>query len=251
MLTKACRYSDESDTNPKRREKCSIPLSNALRIRSRPRNHSMFSCRGDSNTTRLFARAFLTLFVVTFFMASQPRMPEIFAHPLPDRESRILNLGDLLNVAIAGRGLKSGDFQNQSRLVAASISQSNLREKVVLRAADRSAVYSDPPTTGSFLIRSPLTIPLHSSHSIQKNLITASRFAAERCRLPILGAVLRLVVGIGGEKCWNYQPIQSLWRFSSLSLWGSLSGSEDNEVRGRKPCRRASLNSRRRERKVQ
>ena len=82
-------------------------------------------------------------------------MPEIFAHPLPDRESRILNLGDFLAAAIAGRGFKSGDFQNQVRLFTASISRSDSRQKVVLRAADRSAVYSDPPTTGSFLIRSP------------------------------------------------------------------------------------------------
>jgi hypothetical protein len=103
----------------------------------------------------MFARAFLTIFIGTFLLASQPRMPEVFAHLLPDRESRILNLGDLLNVAIAGRGFKSGDFQNPVRLFTASISQSNLREKVVLRAADRSAVYSDPPAAGSFLIRSP------------------------------------------------------------------------------------------------
>ena len=115
----------------------------------------MFPCRKSGNAQRSLIKALLTIFVVTFLVASQPRMPEIFAHPLPDRESRILNLGDLLNVAIAGRGLKSGDFQNQSRLVATSISQSDSRQKVVLRAADRSAVYSDPPTTGSFLIRSP------------------------------------------------------------------------------------------------
>ena len=88
-------------------------------------------------------------------MASQPRMPEIFAHHLPDRESRYLNVGDFLEAAIVGRGLKSGDFQNQVRLFTASISRSDSRQKVVLRAADRSAVYSDPPTIGSFLIRSP------------------------------------------------------------------------------------------------
>jgi hypothetical protein len=119
------------------------------------KDQSMFPCRKSGNAQRSLIKALLTIFVVTFLVASQPRMPEIFAHPLPDRESRILNLGDLLNVAIAGRGLKSGDFQNQSRLVAASISQSDSRQKVVLRAADRSVVYSDPPTTGSFLIRSP------------------------------------------------------------------------------------------------
>jgi len=60
----------------------------------------MFSCRGDSNTTRLFARAFLTVFVGTFLLVSQPRIPKIFAHPAPDRESRILNLGDFLAAAL-------------------------------------------------------------------------------------------------------------------------------------------------------
>jgi len=115
----------------------------------------MFSCRGDSNTTRLFARAFLTVFVGTFLLVSQPRIPKIFAHPAPDSESRILNLGDFLAAAIAGRGFKSGDFQNHVRLFTASISRSDSRPKVVLRPADRSAVYSDPPTIGSFLIRSP------------------------------------------------------------------------------------------------
>ena len=82
-------------------------------------------------------------------------MPKIFAHPVSDRESRILNLGDFLDTAIAGRGLKSGDFQNHIRLFAASIYHSNSRQKIVLRAADRSAAYYDPPAAGSFLIRSP------------------------------------------------------------------------------------------------
>ena len=119
------------------------------------KNQSMFPPRKNGNAQRSLVRALLTIFVGTFLLASQPRIPEIFAHPIPDRESKYLNVGEFLDAAIVGHGLKSGDFQNQVRLFTASISRSDSRQKVVLRAADRSAVYSDPPTIGSFLIRSP------------------------------------------------------------------------------------------------
>ena len=114
----------------------------------------MFSCRGNNSSTRLFDRALLTLFVVTFFLAFQPRISESFVHPIADRESKYLNLGGFLDAATAGRGLKSGDFQNQFRLFTTSISQSDSRQNVVLRGHDRSAVCYDPPAAGSFLIRS-------------------------------------------------------------------------------------------------
>jgi len=106
----------------------------------------------------MLARALLTLFIGTFLLASQPRMPESFAHPLGDRESKYLIVGDFLDATITGGGLKSSDFQSHVRLIAASFHHLNSHQKVVLRAAGRSAVYSDPTVAGTFLIRAPPSV---------------------------------------------------------------------------------------------
>ena len=63
--------------------------------------------RKNGNAQRSLVRALVIIFVGAFLLASQPRIPESFAHPIPDRESRILNLGDLLNVANRMKQLES------------------------------------------------------------------------------------------------------------------------------------------------
>jgi hypothetical protein len=45
--------------------------------------------RKNGNAQRSLIGALLTLFIGMFLLASQPRTPEVFAHPLPDRGSNI------------------------------------------------------------------------------------------------------------------------------------------------------------------
>ncbi len=121
----------------------------------RRRSVSMFPCRVAGNDQRMFATGLLSLFIGTFLLASQPRVPGFLGSNLPDRESKLLNVGNWLHEVITGRGLKSADFQSETRLSAGKVCGCPAREGFFLRAIVRTAIPDGSPTAGSFLIRSP------------------------------------------------------------------------------------------------
>lgn len=121
-------------------------------------NLSMFPCRVPGNDQRMLATALVSLFIGTFLWASQPRVAGILAAHLPDRESKLLNGGDLLDGVIAGRGLKSPDFQSEVRLLAVKVWDYLYRRRIFVSATDRSIVHDDAATAGSSLIRSPPSV---------------------------------------------------------------------------------------------
>ncbi len=127
----------------------------------RRRNLSMVPCRVTGNNQRMLATALVSLFIGTFLLASQPRVAGFLASHLPDRESKLLNVGDLLDGVIAGRGLKSADFHSKVRLLARKVWDDLYRRRIFVRAIDRNIVHDDAPTAGSSRIRSPpsATVP--------------------------------------------------------------------------------------------
>jgi hypothetical protein len=119
------------------------------------KNRRMFPRSESINPLRLLPRVLLTLFIGAFVLASQSRVANFTAPHLPDREGKLLNRGDVLDGLIAGYGLKSTDFQSETRLSVGKIWSCPAREGFFERVIVRSTITYDSPTAGSFLIRSP------------------------------------------------------------------------------------------------
>ena len=115
----------------------------------------MFSCRENSHARRLLATVVLSLFIGTFSLACQPRTRDLLASNLPDRESKLLSVGNFLDGVIASRDLKRANIHSEIRLLAGKTWDYPHSRGVFLCAIDPCIVLYNAPTAGSFLIRSP------------------------------------------------------------------------------------------------
>jgi len=97
----------------------------------------------------------LTLFAGAFLLASQPRVAGFLDRRLPISESKLLKVGDVLNVGIAVRGLKSSDQRSEIYFFAGKFWEYSYGHELLIGAGDRNTTQYDAPITGSFLIRSP------------------------------------------------------------------------------------------------
>jgi len=130
------------------------------RAKMRPRIRSMFARRGRSYFLRALAGAFVSFFIGTFLLASQPRARNFFVSNLADRESKLLSAGAFFDGVIASRSPKCADTQCEIRLSTGRVWNDPYKRNVFLRATDRSIVLYGVPTAGSFLIRSPPSLTL-------------------------------------------------------------------------------------------
>jgi hypothetical protein len=119
------------------------------------KNRRMFPQRESVSAPCALTKALLTLFVGAFLLVCQPRVGDFVASHLPNRESKLLNVGAFFDGVIASRSPKCADTQCEIRLLTGRVWNDPYKRNVFLRAMDRSIVLHDVPTAGSFLIRSP------------------------------------------------------------------------------------------------
>ena len=116
----------------------------------------MFPRRRTVAAERVFVKVLVSLFTGTFLFVCQPRMAgHFFVSKLPDRESKLLAVGHILDGVIASRSFKSADIHGELRLMAGKSWDYPGNQIVFLRAIGLGIVLYNAPTGGSFQIRSP------------------------------------------------------------------------------------------------